>query len=156
MNEAKTSDALLDVTSVAWNWRARQNPPAPKNQPTAKKILIQALVPSVIGLILYFFFGLRIFPYILWGIAVTFLLIGLFAPKAFLSIERGMQKFGHWVGIALSYILLVPFYFIVFSIGHFFRGLSGKDTLHLKFKKNDDTYWTDRAPLKPEHFKKQY
>ena len=155
MNEIKPSSNVLDVTSVVWNWRNRHQPAMP-SAPLWRKVLIQALVPTVIGLILYFGFGLRIFPYILWTIATVFILIGLFAPKAFVSIERGMQRFGHWVGIGLTYGLLVPFYYLVFPVGHFFRWLGGKDTLHLKYPSSEPTFWMTRAPLKPEHFKKQY
>jgi multisubunit Na+/H+ antiporter MnhB subunit len=50
------------------------------------------------------------------------------------------------IGIAVSFVLMAAFYFLILTpVGLFFR-LIGRDTLRRKFDRNAATYWIPRRP----------
>ncbi|NIP18141.1 MAG: hypothetical protein GWM87_08275, partial [Xanthomonadales bacterium] len=51
------------------------------------------------------------------ALAALVLISGLFLPRVFNAIERGGRRLGFWVGTGLTWILLVPFFYVVFVPG---------------------------------------
>jgi ABC-type uncharacterized transport system permease subunit len=146
------------VYEIVWPWRTGGvTASANKSMSPASKAAIQAVIMGLIGFLLYHFVGHRVMGVVVWGLAVIVLISGLFIPPAFQAIERFGARLGVWVGTGLTWGLLVPFYYITFSIGHFFLKLKGKDLMCREFPSREPTYWTPRTPVRNlEQYGKQF
>ena len=121
------------------------------------RVLIQILIMILAGTIVYFWFGHRIIAGIVWFLACLLLFGFLFSP----TIVNGFDRFGVWlgqfVGTALTYILLVPMFYIVFTFGRLVITVLGRDPLQRKWQPEARSYWVDRkGPFDATHFKRQY
>lgn len=114
---------------------------------TPTRAFIQFAIASTIALLLYFLFKKPVMAAIVAVISTTVLVCGLFIPAAFLAIEKFGLKLGEWVATGLTWILLVPFFYICFVPGRIIMTLSGKDPLNLKFSSAAKTYWVPRTPV---------
>lgn len=60
-------------------------------------------------------------------------------------------------GKGITFLLLVPFFYLVFVPGRLLLALSGRDPLNRRFPSDEPSYWVKRAPgISPAHYKKQY
>ncbi len=121
------------------------------------RVLVQIAIMTLAGTIVYFLFGHRIIAGIIWFLACLLLFGFLFSP----TIVSGFERFGAWlgqfVGTALTYILLVPMFYIVFTFGRLVITFLGRDPLQRKWKPEASTYWEDRkTPFDATHFKRQF
>ncbi len=114
---------------------------------TRGKACVQFVIAFTIALILYFLFKKPVMAAIVAVISIVILGCGLFIPSAFMAIERFGLKLGEWVATGLTWILLVPFFYICFVPGRLIMALRGKDPLNLKFSSDAKTYWVPRAPV---------
>ncbi len=133
---------------------ADPNTPAAHRRP---RVLVQILIMTLAGTIVYFLFGHRIIAGIVWFLACLLLFGFLFSP----TIVNGFERFGAWlgqfVGTVLTYILLVPMFYIVFTFGRLVILVLGRDPLQRKWQPEAGSYWEDRkAPFDATHFKRQY
>ena len=77
-------------------------------------------------------------------------LVGGFAlPPLYYALRRFGERLGRWVGGACAWLLLVPFFYICFTLAHVFLALRGKDPLHRAFEPALKTYWWER-PRTPD------
>ncbi|HOW98702.1 MAG TPA: hypothetical protein P5567_05920 [Kiritimatiellia bacterium] len=147
-----------EVSAVVWPWcraKASQDPAAAARA-LRHKALIQAIVTAVVGAALYFLFKHALAAYIVWGIAAFVLVTGFLVQPVFRAMDRLMQRFGIAVGTGLTYLLLVPFFYLVFMPGRLLMNVLGKDPLRLARATASPSCWSVRKPLKPDHFKKQF
>ena len=134
-----------EIIAVVWPWRARKDavtPRGPRRGPW-----IQFVVMTSVGLLFRFVWGHVVMAYVLWGLA-TLLLAGLLFSE---KILRGFERTGHWlahgIGTAVTWILLVPFFYVVFSAGHLILRLRGKDPMQRSLDPGQSTYWTPHQKL---------
>ena len=146
-----------EVTAVVWRWKeAGAVPSAKAHSKPALRAVIQAAIVGGIG---WFALsrghkGMAIF---LISVAAFLFISGLFIPWLFLAFEKFGKKFGQWFGSALTWLLLVPTFFIVFFPGHLFLWLTRQDPMKLKFPSNEETYWIPRPPVeKIDQYTKQF
>lgn len=146
-----------EVSAVVWPWcRARPGQdPAAAARALRHKALIQAIVTAVVGAVIYFLFRHALAAYVVWGIAAFVLVTGWLVQPVFRAVDRFMQGFGRAVGTGLTYLLLVPFFYLVFMPGRMLMRVLGKDPLQLA-RATEPSCWSVRKPLKPDHFKKQF
>ncbi|MBP7830778.1 MAG: hypothetical protein KA248_12775 [Kiritimatiellae bacterium] len=147
-----------EVSSVVWPWTRTKaaDDPAAAARALRHKAVIQALVTAIIGAVIYFLFKHALAAHIVWGIAAFVLVTGLLVQPVFRAVDRFMQKFGVAVGTGLTYLLLVPFFYLVFMPGRMLMRILGKDPLQLARATECPSCWSVRKPLKPDHFKKQF
>ena len=134
------------VMQVTWNWR---DPAGSSRVPAADNLrsnaLIQGAVMGLVGSALYFGFHHVLLARIVWGLAVLVVFLGLFIPPAY----RPVHAFGRWlgsvVGKGLTYLLLVPFFFLFFAPVAMILRLQGRDPLHRNFRDPQWTYWIARS-----------
>ena len=91
----------------------------------------------------------------LWSLtlSIIFLILGIFNSKLLTPLNKLWMKFGMFLGLIVSPIVMgIVFFSVVTPIGFFMR-IMGKDLLKLKDKKN--TYWIDRDNIKSS-MKKQF
>lgn len=141
-----------------WNWKASGQLMAAAGKPMSHrtKALIQAPIMVGIGF-LSRHYGHRVGSTIIWILAGLVLVGGLFIPPLFKAIENGGKKLGHWIGAAITWGLMVPFFFLCFVPGRWILALSGKDPLTRKFPSDEPTYWIPRPPVPSlDQYKKQH
>jgi hypothetical protein len=147
-----------NVSRAVWPWPASaETSEAQSKGDRRKPALIQTAVMTVIALILTWGLHKPVLGTVVFVLAGIVLATGFLWVRAFDAIERGGKALGRWVAVALTWILLVPFYYIVFAPGRLFLVLSGKDPLCRAFPTDEPTYWVPRPEVDNEkHFKKQY
>jgi hypothetical protein len=108
----------------------------------AKKGLPQAVLLSV-GLalpVLFWWMGWKILAVVAISIFATVTTVSLASPAIKLRIEGFLLKFSLWVAKGVSWLLLAPIYFILFTTLRFFLFCAGMDPLRLRMK-SAATYW---------------
>lgn len=146
------------VAAAIWRWR--ENPARPVGDTPAKRAL-KALVQCAIMLAVAAWLAFRVHQPIpagvLTALAVLIFICAVAFPRVFQAFERMVGRIAHGVGTAMTWLLLTPFFYLVFVPGRVFLALRGKDPLSLKFPTDKPTYWVPwKPPPTKEHYKKQY
>ena len=90
-------------------------------------------------------------------VASYVIITGLVFPSLFLATERVFNIFGHWVGIALTWLLLVPFFLLVFLPGRLVLLASHRDPLTREFPGKGSTNWRPHVVCEGRNpYRKQY
>jgi len=146
------------VSAAIWPWVTQngQATATASRRPWAK-LAISAVIGGGVG------------SYLLWrdhqvGACIVYSIVGLIVgsgllcPPLYRRIERVFQAFGSLVGTALTWILLVPFFFLVFPFAHLCLLLRGNDPLTRKFPTDQPTYWSERKRVEDpqKHFRRQF
>jgi hypothetical protein len=154
-----TESARNRVAETVWP-RVRRVDEAvetPGGMPRQAKAALQALVTLIIAWLLHRYGPHPVMGKIVAACAGVVLVSGLFIPPLFYAIERGGQKLGGWVATGLTWLLLVPFFYLVFVPGRVLLALRGVDPMQRRFPTGDPTYWYPRPPVKdPAQYRKQH
>lgn len=128
----------------------------PTGKPALSSVFIQSLVPAGVGLV-FFVLKKPVTANVLWGISGLLLISGLFIPPVFNRIEQFGRWFGQWAGIAITWGLMVPMFYLVFVPGRVLLKLRGIDPMCRKFPTDATTYWVPRKPVTDmEEYKRQF
>ena len=148
----KTSDRVME-TVWPW-WKAPESRVA---ESCGRRALIQAAILAAVGAGLRFGLHREIMAGVAWGMGALVCISGLWIPRLFLAIEGLGRRLGQGVGVLLTYLLLVPFYFLVFAPAHAVLALRGKDPMNRRFPSPDESCWTPKRPIaNRNHYKKQF
>jgi hypothetical protein len=79
--------------------------------------------------------------WIVAGIGCSYLAALLFAPGVAQRIDAGLRRFGMWVGIGLTWLLLVPVFYVVFAGSAVLLKLASRQPLGLKLDPSRQSYW---------------
>ncbi len=91
------------------------------------------------------------------GLATLVLVGAWFVPPLFAGIQRAVLQLGLLLGRAMAWLLLVPFFYVIFTLGRLGFAVAGKDPLQRRFDPARDSYWTPRPPSRgPESYRRQY
>ncbi len=94
--------------------------------------------------------------YIFSTICGIFLIITIINAKVLLPLNKLWMKFGILIGMIVSPLVLGIIFFGIFTPIAILMRISGRDELHLRFKKKK-TYWINRKTLNIfDFFKKQF
>jgi hypothetical protein len=155
MGEHNPSDAALPK----WTWHAVGTPPPPRKPVSIKvKALIQAPIMAVVGYVIYRVWGHLVGPVIVWTLAALVLVGGLFVPAIFHGFERFGMLLAKWVSAALTWGLLTPFFYLVFTFGRLVLAVQRLDPMDRKFPEpGRTTFWVPRPRVPSmEQYKKQH
>ncbi len=146
------------VLETVWPWQAGpQAAPKSGGMPMGVRGLLQALVMGIIGFLLYRWIKHETMAIVVWSLAGVVLLSSWFVPPVFKAIERFGQKLGHWAGTGLTWLLLVPFFYVVFVPGRLVMRLLGKDPMQRGFPTPETTCWSPRkTKLDASHYRRQF
>jgi hypothetical protein len=140
-----------------WEWKAGGTLPASKKPMDIKvKAVLQSVLMTVVAFLLFHFKHQVVVPRLIGVLAVVVLIGGLFVPPIFHGFEKFGKLLGVWVGKALTYILLVPFYFIVFAPAHLILNARHIDPMAREFPTKLASYWIPRRPVETTQYKKQH
>ncbi len=105
---------------------------------------IQFLITVAIATLLFTVLKHFILAIIVGTFSIVILISGLFFDSIFLMIEKFGKSLGKWVGIGITWLLLVPLFYIVFFPGRLILGLMKKDPLDRKFPSPSKTCWSEK------------
>jgi hypothetical protein len=132
-----------EAALVIWNWRDPQ--PQGPALPSASRARVQgsfqaAIVAAIGGLLLWL--GVRIVASVMLGAAAIVLLAALTSPRGLYPVlDRMARAIGRRIGRALTWLLLVPLFYLFFlPFGLLFRRGRG-DRLKRYFDTQAPTYW---------------
>ena len=105
----------------------------------------------------YFYYTWNItWAYAFIAISLSFLIITLVKSDVLLPLNKLWMRFGFFLGIIVSPIVLGLIFFGMFTPISMLMRLSGRDELKLKFTRKS-SHWISRAePIKSETFKNQF
>ena len=119
---------------------------------TTKKDLRQfgialGIILIIIGTVHFFKHNVKA-GYVLWGIGVFPLIIGIFIPDILRPVYKVFLKVAHAIGwFNTRVILVIVYYLLVTPIGLIMR-LFGKDILNVKIDKKKESYWLKKEMVK--------
>ena len=130
--------------TAVWDWR-REKRAAPEDAAgRRKRAAIEAAVGFAAALTLAFGFHHRVAGGIVLGIAALVLVGGLWFPPLYHGFRRFGALLGKWVGAALTWALLVPFFYLCFAPARLLLALTGRDPMRRRFDPSAPSYWTSR------------
>lgn len=135
-----------EAAAAIWDWRGERaaGDQAGSAAHHRRQGVIQALVGAAVGMAIFLFWRPGI-AYLVWTISTLTLLAALLSPEGvYAAIGRGIAGLSRWVGRLLGYVLLVPLFFLFFTLfGWLFRG-GRKDRLERWFDRETASYWKPR------------
>lgn len=143
-----TAESTSRVAAAVWPWRSRPGSGAEDAAARRKSAALEGSISLAIGLA----FLLLAHGHKKWmGAFVLFMSalvwIGGFAvPPLYAAIKRLGLGLGRAVGVAFTWVLLVPFFYLFFTTAHAFLALKGRDPLSRKFDPKAGSYWSERKP----------
>lgn len=140
----------VQVTIVnTWPWKALGPTVEPVRPMSIKtKACIQAPIMLLVAFLLYQFAEHKVMPAIIAGLAVLVLVGGLAVPAIFRVFERVGLWLARGVSAALTWGLLVPFFYLVFGFGRLVLVLTRQDPMQVRFPAPDHaTFWEARKPV---------
>jgi len=141
---------------AAWNWPGRATAPAPR-APSRAAALAQAAVALAVATWLLFFKKRVILGAVLYGVGTLVLVGGLWLPPLHRALQRGGAWLGRIVGQALTWLLLVPLFYLFFPPARLLLWLRGKDPLRRRWAPSAASYWTARRPVaQADHYSRPY
>lgn len=122
--------------------------PTPQPLPARwPRVLLQTLIPAVVAFWMAHR-GHAVPASIIGAIAGFVLVSGLCIPTLFARWEAFGRAFGRGVGVAVTWICLVPVFYLVFVPGRLILVILRKDPMGRVFPTHAPTYWVPRAPVK--------
>ena len=146
------------VMQATWDWRSSTESGSDNAAAGLRRgAVLQALVMGLVGGALFFGLHHHLFARVVWALAGFILILGLSFPRAYLPIHRFGRWLGKVVGNALTYLLLVPFFYLFFTPVALILRMQGRDPLHRKFRDPQWTYWVGRSSkARDENIDKQF
>lgn len=154
----------MDPWTVAWDWRAGGDDSskvraeeARKNAAARKRGLIGGAVGLAIAVAVYYFVrpGLA---YVIAGVAIVLSLIAVASPPVYRKISGLLDRFAHFVGMAVTWVLMtILYYLLFFPVGLLLRA-RGKLAITRHPDRRAATYWTstEGKPWTAESYRKQF
>lgn len=144
------------ISDVVWKWEkaGTESPPA---APSKMKYWIQFAVMAAVGALLFFWLKHAIGAYVVWGLAALLLAGILFSDPVLQGFERTAAFLAQAVGTGLTWLLLTPFFYLVFWPGRLLQKLTGKDPMRRQLEPDAATYWSDYKKLDiADRYQRQY
>ena len=147
------------VSKTTWNWTASEAVEVVKNSSShdRKKVLITTPIAFLIAYCVHRFLHHTTMAWIIVGIASFIAFSAFFLPPVYRAIDRFFQAFARWVGVAMTYLLLVPAFFILFLPVRAVFAMGGKDPMRLKLLPDEPSYWLEHPGVtRDDHYRKQH
>ena len=117
---------------------------------------IQCLVLIAGGLVLYHVFEHKLIGALATGIGFLLLTGILVSPTILVGFDTIARVLTKTVGLALSWLLLTPLFYILFGFGRFILILLKRDPMKRRFDPTLDSYWVKAKLSSKRNHQKQY
>jgi len=150
----KNKTAIMDTV---WPWKQTRNAAGKKQNNLQKGGWIQFAAMFFAASVFLFLFHHIFISIIIYFLSIV-TLAGIFAFPVILRFFNAFGKItAELVGRLLTYLLLIPFYFLCFFPGRILLFVLGKDPMKRKFDRNSTSYWLDKKQTDEiDHYKVQY
>ncbi len=142
------------VSKTIWPWQTS------KSSTSTGPSLFLSLITLTVGLMmagLFVLFHHNRMALLVVGISLAVFLCSRFFPKVYRGLEKVFQGFSHLVGQALTWLLLLPFFYVFFVGGRLLQKITGKDPMSRAWDRNADSYWCNKIKgSDPEQYKRQF
>lgn len=151
----------MDPSAVVWDWNRTATGDdrieTKLNTAARKRGVIGGLIGLLIAALVYHFWkpGLA---YVIAGISVALALLAVAAPPAYRKVAGLLDRFGHAVGMAVTWLLMTLLYYVLFlPVGLLLRARG-----RLGITKHPDSrlasYWKslEDRPRTAESYRKQF
>jgi hypothetical protein len=132
-----------EAAAEIWNWREPQIGAEAQESPQRARVLgsLQAVGTALLGALLFNYWS-SIVGTVVLGLAGVILASALISPTGlYLGIRRGFSALGQLTGRAMTWILMVPIFYLIFlPFGALFRR-GRRDRLKRYFDTDAATYW---------------
>jgi hypothetical protein len=152
-----------EPSSVVWSWRGGDNEGHARVREAAaarQRGLLGGLIGLSVAAVFFFFLKKPVPAAVIAAVALVFTLLALLSPlTAYKALTRGLDRFGHLVATAVTWLLLTILYFLLFlPLGWFLR-MRGKLRITRGFDPERSSYWEN--PLEgrtgtPESYRRQF
>ncbi len=143
------------VSSAIWPWQ-KVRPSQGKQLPSLLFSLLTLLIAWAIGCLLIYY-GHSTIAILAFCISTFVFIASRFFPGVYALIELVFQKFSGFVGVTLTWIFLVPFFYVCFPIGKLAQIVKKKDPMHKTLKPEVVSYWqTCKERSSVEDYKRQF
>jgi len=157
-NRATRLSGRPEAAAAIWDWSSKES--GKKPGPTASSLRLKALLQSFVGLTvgsLLFLYVSETIGMIAIGLASVILLSGLLSPLGLYSaIQRLFEATGRWVGQAMTWIIMVPLFYLFFAPFGFLMRRGRRDQLKCFYEPEASSYWEPHKPLTAESREHQY
>jgi len=143
------------VSAAIWPWQKSISGKV-EVQPSLLVSLVTLVVGWTIGSLLYCY-GHTTVAVLAFGISLFVFLAARFFPSVYSVVEQIFQRFSSVIGLTLTWIFLVPFFFICFPFGRMAQVLKRKDPMSRKLDPDTTSYWQscDKTST-TEEYKRQF
>jgi hypothetical protein len=135
------------VIEATWNWRddaAEARRAAAERAALRRTALVQVAVTALAGVAVLLLLDHQLVARILWIASAVVLVIAIAAPQLYRPVRTFGARVGHAVGVALTYLLLVPFFYLFFAPVGLVLRLLRRDPLHRGGKAPGLSLWIHR------------
>ena len=150
-----TNDPLAEVMRTVWPWR-EQGKTRPQERPTRHwSTLLGLALGWSVAVWLYMRGHYRAALAI--ACLTTGVSAGLLIPATAGSLRRALSAFAHGVGLCLTWLLIVLFFYLVMTPLRGIQALLGKDPLARRWEPQAQSYWSPHPSNEPaEHLRRQF
>ncbi len=151
-------DKQKQVMDIVWPWKKSvEITKVEPSRPALKKLLLELLITVSVGTLFWFAFKEKqVVAVVIFTIASYTFLTGIFVPPFHYAFKRLFQKFAVGVGAAMTWILLLPFFYIFFTIGRISQLIFRKDSMNRACPTEADTYWIKHPATDVASYSRQY
>jgi cytochrome b subunit of formate dehydrogenase len=110
---------------------------------------VQGLVGAAVGVLIFLFWH-RTLAYVVFSIAGLTMLLALLSPDgAYRRLNQWVARFAVFVGTVMTWITLVPLYFLFFTPFHLLFRTGRRDAMTRRLDHEASSYWNTRPGTRP-------
>jgi len=146
-----------EAAEVIWNWRGPQTNGAriPAGNPRLKGA-IQGLVGMSVALAIHLY-GARTIGTLVFCVSTIVLLSALLSPTGiYRAVEGLFTTLGNATGRALTWLMLVPLFYLFFLPFGFLLRRGRRDQLKRRFEPDQESYWEPHKPFSAADHERQF
>ena len=134
-----------EVSRAVWAWREGSGSKSAVTGSSLRVMIVRASVVLASGFVVFFLVKARIAGSIILSLGSLSMAAALWLPRVSRAIDSLMILTARGVGVFLTWLLLVPFFYLVFAPARALLVIRGKDPMKRRFLPDQDSYWIDRA-----------
>lgn len=151
--------SMPSVAQTTWPWRDQIAGPVSTSRRGGRKrrAVIQAVIMAAVATLMTMVWHKIRLGLAIYCLSAVVVISGFLIPPLFFALERGGQWLGRMVGLGITWLMLMPFFYLCFAPARLILKLRGKDPMQRRFERNLNSYWVDhKPPTGPQPYTRQY